>query len=143
MCLSADWRCLEEHFNSLCNNLPDNYQLTIDKLKTIPQLFKDGEQLSKMIATSSSSAVRKINEKILTYLIVKLCCNGSSTSLVRSCDEMDESFINSTDTPTCVEQIRCGMYNHLNYVYGFANECLVCTYSTHKVSRMHRVSFLQ
>ena len=96
-----------------------------------------------MIATSSSSDVRKINEKILTYLIVKLCYNGSSTSLVRSCDVMDESFINSTDTPTCVEQIRCGMYYHLNYVYGFANECFVCTYSTHKVSRMHRAAFLQ
>ena len=138
MCLSADWRFLEEHFNSLCNNLPDNYQSTIDKLKTIPQLFKDGEVLSKMIATSSSSDVRKINEKILTYLIVKLCYNGSSTNLVRSCDVMDESFINSTDTPTCVEQIRCGMYNHLNNVYGFANSDLVCTISNNYKYIIHQ-----
>ena len=75
----------------------------------MPQLFKNGEQLCKMIVTSSSSDVRKINEKMLTYLIVKLCYNGSSTSLVTPCDVMDESFINSTDAPTCVEQIRCGM----------------------------------
>ena len=82
-----------------------------------------------MIATSSSSDVRMINAKILTYLIMKLCYNGNSTSLVRSCDIMDESFINSTDTPTCVEQISCGMYNHLNYVSGFANRVLVCIIS--------------
>ena len=69
-----------------------------------------------MIATAPLSDVQKINEKILTYLIIKLCYNGSSTSFVRLCDVMDEPFINSTDTPTCVEQIRCGMCNHLNYV---------------------------
>ena len=74
----------------------------------MPQLFNDAEQLSKMI-TSSSSDVQKINEKILTYLIVKLCYNGSSISLERLCDVMDESLINSTDTPCCVQQTR-GMY---------------------------------
>ena len=84
-----------------------------------------------MIATSSSSDVRKINDKILTYFIIKLCYNGNSTSLIKPYDVMDESFIDSTDTPTCVEQITCGMFNHLNNVSGFANECLVCTYSTH------------
>ena len=110
MCI--DWRFLGEHFNSFCNTLPHNYQLTIDKLKTISQLFKDGEQLSKMITTSSSSNVREINEKILTYLIVKLCYNRSSTSLVRLFNAMDELSIDSTNTLTCVQQIRCGMYNH-------------------------------
>ena len=69
-----------------------------------------------MIATVSSSDVQKINEKILTYLIIKFCYNGSNNSVVRPCDVMDESLINSTDTPTCVEQIRCGMCNHLKYV---------------------------
>ena len=124
---------LEKHFNSLCNN----YQLTIDELKTIPQLFTDGDQLSKMMATSSSSDVRKMNEKILTYLIMKLCYNGSSTNLVRLCDVINESFIDSTDTPTCTEQIRCGMYNMcldllMSVLYAH-------TYSTLKVFRIRRV----
>lgn len=96
---------MEDHFQSLCSVLPHNYQLTIDKLKTIPQLLKDGgEQLSKLIS-SSSADVRKINEKIITYLIVKLCYNDSDTSLVRLCDVMDES-IDSTDTPTGMQQIK-------------------------------------
>ena len=92
-----------------------------------------------MITTSSSSDVRKINEKILAYFIIKLCYNGSSTSLVRPFDVTDESFIDSTDTPTCVEQNKCGMYNHLNDVSGFAKWCL----AIHKVSGMHRAAFLQ
>ena len=61
---------MEGYFQSLCSALPYNYQLSIDKLKTIPQLLKDGaEQLSKLIS-SSSADVRMINEKIITYLIV-------------------------------------------------------------------------
>ena len=91
---------MEDHFQSLCSVLPHNYQLTIDKLKTIPQLLKDGgEQLSKLIS-SSSADVRKINEKI-----IKLCYNDSDTGLVRLCDVMDES-IDSTNTPTGMQQIR-------------------------------------
>ena len=107
--LFVEWRVLGEYFNSLCNTLPHNYQLVIDKLKTIPQLLKDGgEQLSKLIS-SSSADVRKINEKIITYLIVKLCYNGS---VVRLCDVMDE-LIDSTDTPTFVQKLRCGMYVYI------------------------------
>ena len=99
---------IEGYFQSLCSVLLHNYQLTIDQLKTIPQLLKDGgEQLSKLI--SSSADVRKINEKIITYLIVKLCYNDSDTSLVRLCDVMDES-IDSTDTPTGMQQIRYREY---------------------------------
>ena len=103
---------IEDNFQSLCNVLPHNYQLTIDKLKTVPQLLKDGgEQLSKLISLSSSD-VRKINEKIITYLIVKLCYNDSDTGLVRLCDVMDGS-IDSSYTPTGMQQIRyCEyMYN--------------------------------
>ena len=99
---------IEDNFQSLCNVLPHNYQLTIDKLKTVPQLLKDGgEQLSKLISLSSSD-VRKINEKIITYLIVKLCYNDSDTGLVRLCDSIDSSY-----TPTGMQQIRyCEyMYN--------------------------------
>ena len=49
--------------------------------------MKDGrEQLSKLISSSPA----KINEKIITYLIVKLCYNDRDTSLVR-CSVMDKS----------------------------------------------------
>ena len=75
-----------------------------------------------MIASSSSFDVRKINEKILTYVIIKICYNGNSNSLVRPCDAMDKLLINLTDTPICAQQSRYGMYNHLNYVFGFANK---------------------
>ena len=68
----------------------------------------EGEQLTKLI-TSSSVNVRKINEIIITYLIVKSCYSGISTSLVRLCDVMDK-LIDRTGTSTCVQQIRHGMY---------------------------------
>ena len=49
--------------------------------------MKDGgEQLSKLISSSPA----KINEKIITYLIVKLCYNDRNTSSVR-CNVMDKS----------------------------------------------------
>ena len=106
MCLFTEWRVLTEHFNSLCNNLP---QLTFDKLQNLTKkLNVEGEQLSKLI-TSSSTDIRKINEKIITYLIVKLCYNGSDTSLMRVCDVMDE-LIDPTGTFTCVQQFRHGVY---------------------------------
>ena len=109
MCLSIEWRIVEDYFKSLRSVLPHNYQLTIDKLKTIPQLLKDGgEQLSKLIS-SSLPDVKRINERIITCLIVKLCYNDSNTSLVRLCDVMDESF-DSTNTTTGIQQIRCGEY---------------------------------
>ena len=76
------------------------------------QVIKDeGEKLTKLI-TSSSTNVRKINEIIITYLIVKSCYSGitRSTSLVRLCDIMDE-LIEHTGTSTCVQQIRHGMYH--------------------------------
>ena len=89
-----DWRTLEEQFKSLCSVLPHNYR---ERLKSIPELLKDGEQLSKLISSSPA----KINEKIITYLIVKLCHNDSDTSLVR-CSVMDDL--------TCTQQIRYGTY---------------------------------
>ena len=67
----------------------------------------EGEQLTKLII--SSTDIRKINEIIITYLIIKSCYSGISTSLVRLCDVMDE-LIDHTGTATCVQQIRHGMY---------------------------------
>ena len=95
-------------FDSLCNTLPYNYQSTIDKIRNIIQIIKDdGEQFSKLIA--SSTDVRKINEIIITYLVIKSCYSGSDpTSLVKLCNVMDE-LIDDTGTPICVQQIRHGM----------------------------------
>ena len=99
---------MTRQFSSLCNTLPHNYQSTIDKLRNVVQIIKeDGEQLTKLII--SCTDVRKIDEKIITYLIIKSCYSGSDTSLVRLCDVMDE-LIDPTGTPTCVQQIRHGMY---------------------------------
>ena len=103
-----EWRVLGDQFHSLCNTLPDDCQLTIDKLKTMPQLKGDGkEQLSKLI---SSTDITKINANIITYVIIKLCYNGSNMNLSRVCDVM-EKLIDSTKTSTCVQQIRCGKLN--------------------------------
>ena len=109
MCLSIEWRIVEDHFKSLCSVLPHNYQLTIDKLQTIPQLLKDGGELLSKLISSSSPDVSRINERIITYLIVKLCYNDNDTTLVRLCDVMDES-IDSTNTTTGIQQIRYGEY---------------------------------
>ena len=107
--LSAEWKVLTEHFDSLCNTLSHNHQLYINKLKDVPLFLKDkGEQLSKMILISSTDS-REIKENFLTYLIVKLCYNGSHTTLVRLCDIMDE-LSDPSGTPTCLQQIRHGMY---------------------------------
>ena len=104
----TEWKVLGENFISLCDTLPCNYQSIISKLSAVPVLLKDGGvQLSKLIA-SSATDVRKINEKIITYLIVKLCCYGSDTSLVRLCDVLDE-LMDPTGIRMCVQQIRSGM----------------------------------
>ena len=105
MSLSTEWRILIEHFNQLCNNLACNYQLTTAKLKNVQQIIIESEQFSKLL--TSSTDVRKINQKIITYLVIKSCYSGSDTSLTRLCDVMEE-LIDPTGTPTCVHQIRHG-----------------------------------
>ena len=47
----------------------------------MPLLLTDGvdlKQLNQLISLSSSVDVKKINEKIITYLIIKLCYTGMS-----------------------------------------------------------------
>ena len=74
-----DWTSLDEHFSQLCNCLPDDYQSTLVKLKSVPQLSDDDhQQLGTMISSSCEAIL--VNEKIVTFLIVKLCYNGSSGS---------------------------------------------------------------
>ena len=91
--LSIDWRVVEEHFNNIpCHS-------TQGRLK--PGLLKDGgEQLSNLVSTSSAN-IRNINERIITYLIVKLCYNDTDTGLVRLYDVMDESIDRHTDMQQC------------------------------------------
>ena len=52
--------------------------------------------------------MRKINQNVFTYLILKLCYSGSSTNLVTLCDVMEE-VIHCTDAPTCVQHLGSGM----------------------------------
>ena len=117
-----EWRALEGKFYSLCNTLPHNLQLTIDKLRTIPPLKKDSkEQLSKLIL-SSSTDTRNINAKIITYVIVKLCFNGSDTDLTRQCDVIEE-LIGFTNKTTCPQQIICSKSVAHLYSNGFMYVC--------------------
>ena len=113
---------MTKQFNSLCHTLPYNYQLSIDKLRNMVQMIKDdGEQLKKWI--TSSTDVRKINEIIVTFVIIKSCYSGSDpSSLVKFCDVMDE-LLDPTGTPTCVQKIRYGTYGMF---ISFMASYLVC-----------------
>ena len=112
--LFSEWGFLEDQFYSLCNTSPYNCQLNTDKLKAIVQLNQDGKaQISKMI--SSSTDVRETNKKIITYLLVKLCYNGSDTDLARLCDVMKE-MNDSTNTATCTQHITCSKFSTHTYV---------------------------
>jgi len=95
--LYAGWTILSEHLD---NCLPDDYQFTLLKLKSLSQLSNDDhQQLGTMI--SSSCEAQLVNEKIVTFLVAKLCYNGSSDSLVGLCDVMD-SLIASERPAGCV-----------------------------------------
>ena len=127
ICSSTEWSVLTKHFVLLCKTLPYNYQSTTGKLRNMAQTTKDeGKQLTKLI--TSSTDVRKINEMIITYLVIKSCYNGNTTSLVGLCDIMDE-LIDPAATPTCVQQIRYGIYMCM-YVHSFyaGQLVFVCTY---------------
>ena len=104
----SDQAILNQYFPLLCNCLPDDYQSTLVKLTRLPQLSTDEhQQLSTMI--SSSCEAQLVNEKIVTFLIVKLCYNGSSDSLVGLCDVMD-NLVESDQSAGCVQQLRSGKW---------------------------------
>ncbi|XP_065894306.1 uncharacterized protein [Dysidea avara] len=108
----SDWTILDEHFSLLCNCLPDDYQSTLVKLKRLPQLSNDDHQpLGTMI--SSSCEAQLVNEKIVTFLVVKLCYNGNSGSLVGLCDVMD-NLLESDQSTGCVQQVRCAITRDLS-----------------------------
>ncbi|XP_065885277.1 uncharacterized protein [Dysidea avara] len=101
---ASEWTILDDYFSLLCNCLPDDYQSTLIKLKSLPHLSNDDHrQLDSMI--SSSHEVQLVNEKIVTFLIVKLCYNGSSSDLVGLCDVMDNLIV-SKQSASCVQQVR-------------------------------------
>jgi len=104
------WTILDEHFSLLCNCLPDDYQSTLIKLKSLPQLSNDDhQQLNSMI--SSSRGVQLVNEKIVTFLLIKLCYNGSGSGLVGLCDVMD-NLTESKQSASYVQQVRHGETQH-------------------------------
>jgi len=73
------WTVLDKHFSTLCDCLLES---ALVKLKSASQLSnEDHQQLVTMISSSCES--QQVKEKIVTFLIVKLCYNGSSDSLTR------------------------------------------------------------
>ena len=111
LCLfTTECTILDENFYLLCNCLPDNYQSTLVKLKSLPQISnEDHQQLDTMV---SSSPVQLANEKIVTFLIVKLCYNGSTGSLAEFCDVMD-NLVESDELADCVREVLCGKPYHV------------------------------
>jgi len=108
--LISDWSILDEHISLWCNSLPDDYLFTLVKLKSLPQLSNDDhQQLDTMI--SSSCEAQLVNEKIVTFLIVKFCFNGSGDSLGRLCDVID-NLTESGQSATRVQQVRSGKCLH-------------------------------
>jgi len=102
----AERAVLDHFFPHLCNCLPDDYQSTVEKLKSVPQLSNDDhQQLVTMI--SSSHEVKLVKEKIVTFLIVQLCYNRSSGGLVGLCDVLD-NLVECDELASCVQQLRCG-----------------------------------
>ena len=57
---------------------------------------------------SPSCEAQLVNERIVTFLIVKFCYNGSSDSLVGLCDVMD-NLIESDQPTDPVQQAISGM----------------------------------
>ena len=103
----TDWTILDEIFHLLYNCLPDDYLSALVKLKSVPQLSNDDhQQLGTMI--SSSCEAQLVNEKIVTFLIVKLCYNGSGGSLDGLFDVMD-NLCQSDPSAGCVEEFKNGM----------------------------------
>ena len=109
-CFFLGWKSIQEHFNLLCNALPDNYQLILSRLETM-QCFSTAElnQLNKLI--SSSADVRIVNKKIVTYLFVKLCYSNSNRHLAKRY-VMNEYISKSAG---CLKQeVQNGMYRHVH-----------------------------
>jgi len=90
----------------LCKLLPDDYQSTIEKLKSLPEfLGPEQQQLLDSLMPTTSMDVKIINEKIITFIVVTLSYNSSSGGMTRFSDIMDQLVGSSS----CEQEIRCGM----------------------------------
>jgi len=105
----VEWSIVDTFFSPLCDCLPQNYQSTIEKLKSFPQFtgVEQQRQLNSLIPVTLTD-VQEINEKILTFLVMSLCYDNSSGGITRLCDIM-EQLIEFSESSSCVQEIRCGM----------------------------------
>lgn len=112
----AEWTIVDTFFFPLCDCLPQDYQSTIEKLKSFPQFagIEQQHQLQSLIPPTLTD-ISAINEKILTFLVMNLCYESNSGGITRLCDVM-EKLIEFSDSTSCVQEIRCGMYaSHISY----------------------------
>ena len=96
-------------------------------MKSKPELLKDGEQqLDKLTSLlSAESNVTKINQKIITYVIVKLCYYDSSISLLNPCNVMNR-VIESTNSTSCVQQ---SQYRKCSWLHSSMHMYVLCIYT--------------
>lgn len=126
----TEWSIVDAFFSPLCDCLPQDYQSTIEKLKSFQQ-FADVEQQRQLesLIPAALTDISAINEKILTFLVMNLCYDASSGGITRLCDIM-EQLIEFSESTSCVQEIRCGMYVR-TYVHYCMNYVLysMCSYS--------------
>ena len=98
----------------MCESLPDDYQSTIEKLKTLPQFLgaEQHQQLNSLIPATLTD-VKMINERIVTFIVITLSFSSTSGGMTRLCDIMDE-LIGST---SCVQEVHCGEQLWLDNLY--------------------------
>ena len=105
-----EWSIVDTFFSPLCDCLPQDYQSTIEKLKSFPQFVgsEHQHQLRSLIPATLTD-IDVINEKILTFLVMNLCYDTNSGGITRLCDVM-EQLIEFSESSSCIQEIRCGMY---------------------------------
>ena len=108
--LIAEWSIVDTFFSPLCDCLPQDYQSTIEKLKSFPQFAgAEHQHQLKSLIPATLTDIDVINEKILTFLVMNLCYDTNSGGITRLCDVM-EQLIEFSESTTCIQEIRCGMY---------------------------------
>ncbi|XP_065904723.1 uncharacterized protein [Dysidea avara] len=111
---SSEWSIVNTCLPVLYESLPEDYQSTIEKLKTLPQFLgaEQQQKLNSLIPTTLTD-VKLINEKIITFIVITLSFSSSSGGMTKLCDIMDE-LIEST---TCVQEVRCDASNSVQVAH--------------------------